>query len=125
MSVTEVFICKLAADVRPIVRRLLAEPLNSAEHLRRGITEHIELLETEQRNNEFLDLEQARNIAQRCLAFLERSESAPSDDHRRLIQIAARYFTIGDDAEDDLSFDGLADDESVVSAVEQLLEPSE
>ncbi len=101
-----------------MLRRLLAEPLVSVEELRRGIAEHLELLEREAARNEFLDLEQAKGIAVRCLSLVDRGAAAPSDEQRRPIQLAARYFSIGDDAEDDLSFDGLADDASVIAAVE-------
>jgi hypothetical protein len=117
----------VTAEVRPIVRRLLAEPLAPVAKLRDDVEAHLEFLTREQSRNEFLDLEQARSIAARCLVLLDRLSAAgiaAPKPVRRLVQIAARYFVIEDDADDDLSFDGLSDDESVITAVERLLSTS-
>ena len=118
---------KVATEVRPVVRRLFAEPLVPVAELRDDVERHLEFLTEEQHRNEFLDLDQARVIATRCLALLNNvtaSGIAAPEPQRRLIQVAARYFAISDDADDDLSFDGLSDDESVITAVEKLLSSS-
>lgn len=119
---------KVATEVRPIVRRLLTEPLVPIAKLRDDVEEHLGFLAREQHRNEFLDLARAEDIARRCLALLEHAAEtgiAEPAGERLLIQVAARYFAISDDADDDLALDGLADDDSVITAVEALLSTAE
>jgi hypothetical protein len=111
----------VAAEVQPIVRRLLAEPMAPVAKLRDDVEAHLEYLIGEQPRNGSVDLEQARSIAKRCLALLDRltaSGIAAPKPVRRLVQIAARYFVIEDDTDDELAFDGRSADETVITAVE-------
>lgn len=132
MTGSDTLLRRLPVEVRQVARRLLDEPLRSPAALREGVVEHLELLEREHRRNEFLDLVRAREVAARCLRLLDGLAEAEADGARpdreppdpeihRLVQVAARYFTIEDDADDDLSLDGIDDDAAVVAAVEALL----
>jgi hypothetical protein len=118
----------VGTEVRPIVRRLLAEPLVPVAKLRDDVEAHLESLTRDGGRQEALDLEEAQSIAARCLALLDRLTAAgiaAPKPMRRLVQVAARYFVFEDDAaDDDLAFDGLSDDESVIVAVERLLSTS-
>jgi uncharacterized membrane protein YkvA (DUF1232 family) len=58
----------------------------------------------------------------RCNGLLDQVDESAPEDARRLVQTAALYFVLDDDAESDIgSAAGFLDDEAVVDAVETVL----
>ena len=112
---------KVPPESRARVRDLLDEPLLPDAVLRGEVDSYVQLYRDAQSSNEFLDPAQAEGLAERCCLLLDRLGPDASEDHRRLVQVAVRYFLIEDDGDDDMSIGGLDDDEAVVAAVEDLL----
>lgn len=84
---------------------------------------HLAKLEALKDFHENIDLDTARVVADRCLQLMGSTpESTFSDEKRLLVQAAARYFVVDEDAESDFrSQHGFDDDLAVVEAVEAVL----
>jgi hypothetical protein len=117
----EELLAKVPVESRPLVARLLDEPLLPSVVLRGEVDAYLNLYHDAQRGNESLDPEHAEALAARCRRLLDRVGPDAPEAHRRLVQVAVRYFVIEADADDDMGIGGLDDDEVVVTAVEALL----
>ena len=111
----------IPAEAVPIVRELLAEPPIPFDTLRASVQQHVADIQAAARDNEFIDLEEAHELAETCLDLLERVEGEDAGDRRQLVQVAARYFAMSDDAESDFCLGGLDDDLAVVQAISGLI----
>ena len=112
---------RVPPEARALVGQLMDEPLLSSRVLRGEVDAHEQLFRDAQRGNEFLDLEQAQTLARQCRELLDAVGDDASEQRRRLVQVAVRYFVIEADGDDDLGIGGLDDDEAVLAAVEDLL----
>jgi Sigma-70, region 4 len=110
----------IPAEAVPILRELLAEDLVPLVDLRDAVRQHVADIKAAARSNEFIDVGEARDLGARCLGLLDLVEGEASQERRALVQAAARYFAISDDAESDFSVGGLDDDLAVVNAVSAL-----
>jgi uncharacterized membrane protein YkvA (DUF1232 family) len=105
----------LLSDSRQVVDRLLHEPLLDVSSLQdqvRAYRQHVELAARPS-----TDVELADALSRATLELLERTARAPREA-RKLAQVAARYFVLQDDGDDDLSSPfGFDDDVEVFNAV--------
>ncbi len=101
-----------------LVRDLLAEDPIPTDQLRADLASHLGSLTAHSARHEFIDLETATLLNSVCHRLLDRLAAGDSEDHRRMVQAAVRYFLLDDDAESDLhSPIGFDDDAQVVRAV--------
>lgn len=113
---------RLPEAVRGLMEELHQEPLQSEADLRNSVNEYLEVLEELQFSEEFLDLETARRVAERCDRLLKSVDAATPVEHQQLIQAAVHYFLLDEDAESDITSPiGFDDDEQVVAAVEVVI----
>ncbi|HHO51862.1 MAG TPA: hypothetical protein ENK18_13525 [Deltaproteobacteria bacterium] len=109
----------LLSDSRSIVDELLCEPLEDLEALTSQVRSYRELVHSAARPMTDVDLADALSDA--TLELLERTAKAPRAV-RRLVQVAARYFVLQDDGDDDLTSPyGFDDDVEVFNAVVEAL----
>ncbi len=111
-------IARLPGSVEAVFRRMMREPRRSREELRRLVAAHLVKLETLAREVDYLDVELATDVANRCHRLIDTIAPPVSEDHRRLVQAAVLYFILDEDVEGDTtSLIGLDDDRLVVTAV--------
>jgi hypothetical protein len=119
---TQAVLEQLPVGVREVFQELLDEPLVSLESAEQEIASHIERLEELSVTEEFLDVDTARVVADRCLRLLRGLGPTAPEEHRRLAHAAAQYFVLHEDAEGDFtSIVGFDDDKTVVAAVDRVL----
>lgn len=92
-------------------------PADRIPGLKAQIAAHLEQVRRHHGQNEFLDIDLARRIAEALNDLLD-TYVAFSPDHQQLVVAAVRYFTDMDDAEPDVSsIFGLDDDARVLNFV--------
>ena len=113
----------LSQQAAAIVRKLLEEPPRPVTKLQEEISSYLEDLQALKIENEFLDLENARNVAARLRALLDGMKPDDPPRTRMLIQAAARYFVNNDGEEEDdvASPIGFDDDAAVLAWVARVL----
>lgn len=106
---------ELLSDTRDVINRLLAERLQDVDTLRDEVERyHTHVLSDA---GPLTDTHSASALHSATLALLERTSAGPVRT-RRLAQVAARYFVMQDDGEDDLQSPyGFDDDVEVFNAV--------
>lgn len=107
----------LLSDTRPLVRRLLAEPILDLGVLARDLEACEARIREAAGPTSLADDDTGLELVARCRQLLARS---PGLDHRgqRLVQVAVRYLVIEDDGDDDVGSPfGFDDDREVVDAV--------
>lgn len=108
-----------AERLKPNERKTLKGILNQAlsadpANLRLLVNEHIRSVEAARQENEFLDLDKARSLANVAQRILDEVTSLPAH-HRAIALAAVLYFITKDDAADDYqSPTGFNDDERVI-----------
>ncbi len=114
----------LPREASRLLHRLLAEDPIPVDRLRADLAAHLGSLTAHSARHEFIDLETATLLNSVCHRLLDRLADGGSvdrpqtEDHRRMVQAAVRYFLLDDDAESDLhSPIGFDDDAQVVRAV--------
>jgi hypothetical protein len=112
---------RVPPESRALVARLMDEPLLPFTVLRGEVDSYVHLYRAAQRSKESLDVGHAEALAKRCQQLLDAAGDNASEQHRRLLQVAVRYFVIEADGDDDVLAGGLDDDEAVLDAVEELL----
>lgn len=111
-------IARLPDSVEVLFCKMMREPRRSSEELRRLVAAHLLRLETLAREVDYLDVELAAEVANRCHRLIDTIDPPVSEDHRRLVQAAVLYFVLDEDVEGDTtSLIGLDDDRLVVVAV--------
>jgi Bacterial RNA polymerase, alpha chain C terminal domain/Sigma-70, region 4 len=113
-------LAELSAASRSLLERLSSEPLEPATALLGRVADHVRKFRIAARTSEFVDLDEAEEIERSLVQLLPLAEAA-GDEARRLVQGAARYFLLVDDADTDFYIGGLADDLAVVRAVARSL----
>lgn len=106
-------------EARELFAVLVSErPLTRAS-LEREVLGYIQLVRGERRAGRGVDARLADALAEASLALLEHlDDEGCSDEHRRLIQAAVRYFVLEEDADGDFSSpSGFDDDAAVMNAV--------
>lgn len=117
-SLTERAFLLLPSETCPLVEELLGEPLEEPDTLQDEIESYLADLE---KGAEVPDLDRGRRVGERLLELLASTGDRTEEEHR-LLQAAARYFTMDNDVEPDRdSAFGFVDDEEVVAAVEAVL----
>jgi len=112
----------LEPEVVEVFRQVIAEDSLPNDDLRRELEGYLETLEAESEVNDHVDLETARDLAERCDRLLDQVAEGSDEERRSLVQAATRYFIITDDARHDWrSAEGFEDDRAVVDAVERIL----
>jgi hypothetical protein len=112
----------LDSETHGIVGELLDEPRIPVPKLAAEVASYLAKLEVEQDIDDRLDIETAREVADRCTRLLNEADDEADPERLRLIQAAAMYFVLEDDAESDTrSPSGFDDDLAVVAAVETVL----
>ena len=106
-----------------IFMRLVKEDVVPIEQTRREVAAYMAELENMVKANEFIDLRIARKCAEACKALLAQLSDDSPQEHRGLVQAAARYFVLDEDGDGDLtSMIGFDDDAEVINAVATHLE---
>ncbi len=112
----------LLSDSRPLVRRLVAEPLLDEATLRGQLEDHAARLRALRAEPRALaDFDTASLLTEQARGFLARWARL---DHRgrRLVQVAVRYLVLEDDGDADLESPfGFDDDREVFDAVARAL----
>ena len=115
---TERVLRALPASAAAIFEGFLAEGRVPATELRAQIPSYVAELELATRTQEFLDIGLAKKVANQCLGLLDGIDVDTSEETRKLIQAAVRYFLLEDDADSDKrSLIGFDDDARVVELV--------
>jgi hypothetical protein len=87
------------------------------QRLRARISTHVDLIDEQRYDNEFLDAELARDIASSLLAMVDAASHLGADE-RALVRGAVDYFVLTLDADNDVTSPfGLEDDARVVNHV--------
>ena len=101
---------------------LLDEPRVESSNLLSEISDYLARLEVEKDFEETVDVETAREVADRCTRLLGRMGDSPESEGYRLVQAATLYFLLeGDGVSDTRAADGFNDDLAVIKAVENAL----
>ena len=109
---------ELPENARILVEQLIQEDLVSSDELRFEIEKYSSKIDRFARKRADLDVNLAECIAQSCLALLDTLMHDSPVEHRRLMQVACRYFVEEDDEEGDLgSVFGFDDDAEVLNIV--------
>jgi hypothetical protein len=112
---------ELLSDTRQVVRRLLSEPLEDPEALRRALEHAGARWRHLDPSLVMADIALARAIEARCIAWLDAWDTL-DPRARRLATVALRYFVLEDDGDGDLSSAfGFDDDLEVVDAVSRAI----
>jgi len=115
---TERVLRALPASAATIFEGLLAENFIPARELRAQIPSYLAELEDATGTHEFLDIGLAKKVADQSLGLLDGIDIDTSEETRKLIQAAIRYFLLDDDADSDKeSLIGFDDDARVVELV--------
>lgn len=105
-------------EVAAILREMFERPPLDISTLKRNTQTHLERLEAAVDTHELLDITTARKVAAQCQALLDEVTTSTDPEHKRLIQVAVRYFIEHDDAESDIdSATGFDDDAEVVALI--------
>ncbi len=112
----------LPHETLPVLRRLWTTPTEAPESLADAVRLHVKAVDDLARRNEFLDPRQAQDLAATCLALLQQLEPDTPLLHRKLTELAVRYFVLEHDADSDFDIAGLDDDIAVVHAIASYLE---
>jgi hypothetical protein len=113
----------LSFDDHGVLRRFYSEAPESPQVLSKMVDDHLAEFEALVDKLEFLDLPLARLIGAQCHLMLAHLDSQSSDDERRLVQAAVRYFVHKDDSEcDNTSPIGFDDDAEVAALVARELD---
>lgn len=122
LSATERVLGLIDKDSGVILSELLQEPLMTSQELRAEVMGQMAKLEALKDFHENLDLDTARVVADRCGHLMGTVFEDGPEEERRLVQAAALYFVVDEDAESDFhSQHGFDDDLAVVEAVETVL----
>lgn len=109
---------EIPQEARPVFDLLLAQPLEPEDELRAKVDEYVEVLRSLREDLERdIDMAQAEALADRSRRLLDSVTPMTSEEDRRLIQTAIRYFLDASDAQRDLRPGGLDDDVEVMNAV--------
>ena len=101
-------------EISRILRRYLDEELLPLANLRDQIAAYLENLRQLSLEHEFIDLELATTIAARFHELLDEVTAETSSEKRRLIQAAAKYFMLEQDADGDTTSPIGFDDDTLV-----------
>jgi hypothetical protein len=113
---------QLPEGVREVFQDLLFERLGEPRGIEAQIHQHLDHLEELAITEEFLDLDTARLVGERCLRLLHRLPADAPEEHQRLVHAAALYFILDDDGMSDSgSVVGFDDDLVVVATVDRVL----
>lgn len=92
--------------------------LKSPVHMGYEVRAHLAGLESQTAENEFLDIQLARQLVIECDALLQNLQDGASERTHRLVQMAISYFIDTNDAEDDTDSPiGFDDDAEVIRLV--------
>lgn len=106
----------IPVELQQTLTELMREdPLDSIT-LSGQIEAHLSAFEGEYRINEFVDLTQARRLAEQSKQLLDRWDFL-TPGQKRIAQAAMRYFVLVEDVESDFDVGGLDDDAKVMRAV--------
>ena len=107
---------------RSLFVRLYGQPTVSRKVIAQRIDLQLEKIRKAAGDNVLIDLKVCERVAESLKALLEHGDAHTPREHKLLIQAAARYFLMEEDAQDDLSsFVGFDDDAGVVNAVARYL----
>ncbi len=105
---------ELLSDSREVVATLLLEPLFPLDDLRTQVLHYRHAIVDAPTADHLL----GARLVEGALALLDAMSTSANDLHRRLAQVAVRYFVLDDDGDDDLvSPFGFDDDVEVFNAV--------
>ncbi|NDD30435.1 MAG: hypothetical protein EB084_19430 [Proteobacteria bacterium] len=103
---------------RDAFERLLARDLVPETSLLADVDAHLQtILDLEERTGRGIDLRHAEALADRSRVLLRGVTGMTSEDDRRAIQAAVRYFLDASDGDRDFQPGGLVDDVQVMNAV--------
>ena len=106
------------AAIKTVLDRYTNEPLLDPDQMAEQLTAYIQEIDRLSQEIEFFDSDTAKRVATRCGKLIATLCTDSKSDHRRLVQIAVRYFVEDDDAESDsMSPIGFDDDALVVDLV--------
>jgi len=112
----------IPSDAHALMTRLLAEDPRPADWLRQQLRTHLATVRDAAEINPHLEPRLALRLVQVCEALLDEAASQGTEEARRLVQAAVRYFIEDDDGEHDLtSVVGLIDDAEICNAVARAL----
>jgi hypothetical protein len=104
----------LLSDSREVVSTLLLEPLYPLDELRGQVLSYRQAIADAPTADHLLGAQ----LVEGALALIDAVSTSANDLHRRLAQVAVRYFVMDDDGDDDLmSPFGFDDDVEVFNAV--------
>lgn len=107
----------LKGTERVVLFGLYEAPLEARERIAGMVRDYLARVIEEAEHREFVDTDQASRIAHALLRAIEELPDDAPEEHRRLVQAAAAYFALTDDASDDSKPIGFDDDERVARAV--------
>ncbi len=108
----------LPLEVRPLVEKLMREPLVPPDELRSELKSHEQQVDRAAAGRGDLDVNLAECIGRSCFVLLDALGPDTPEESRRLTQLACRYFVETEDREGDLgSVFGFDDDAEVLNAV--------
>ncbi len=105
--------------VKPLLRKLMEGDLLSLGVLRAMVESYLRVIRDAARKGRPVNVELGEGIAASLLALIARVDERTTEDDRRLVQAAVRYFVIENDGmgHDLAHEDGLFDDARVVNAL--------
>lgn len=112
----------LPVEVRPLVVKLMREPLVPPDTLRRELRNHEQEVDRVAARRADLDVHLAQCIGESCVLLLDALGPDTPESSRRLTQLACRYLIETEDGEGDLgSAFGFDDDAAVLNVVARKL----
>jgi uncharacterized membrane protein YkvA (DUF1232 family) len=122
----EISISRVIAEfpeaVAIVFKRLIRAPRRSRQEMRRRVSSYIVGIEARAREVDYIDVELAQSIANKCHRLIDTLNANFAEEHRCLVQAAVLYFVTDEDAEGDTtSLIGFDDDRLVVDVVLQEL----
>lgn len=109
---------ELHGPERVILFGFFEAPLQARPAMIAEVRRYLASVIAEADRREFVDVEQAKRLANAIVTMLDEIADDAPEDHRRLVQAAAAYFALTDDVADDVGSPiGFDDDERVVRAV--------
>jgi hypothetical protein len=112
----------LPDETLPVLQNLWDQPNEDPEKLAQRVNAHVNAFVNLAKRNEFVDPQEARDVAATCLRLLDELRSDTPPLHRKLIELAALYFVLEEDADSDFDIGGLDDDIAVVQAIASFLD---
>lgn len=116
---------KIPREARSLYRKLAHEAIGDWDALLTRSREHVGKFETLMASNEFLPVDDAKNIMRVLEVLAAKVRQDPGSVAERLVWIAGRYFEIEDDGDMDFAIGGLDDDIAVINAVAVFMGESE